>query len=70
MFRFFQLKSLGFNGVLADRVKLLLMVGCSVFKLKLLYKRTKYEENMTETSSENVLRSTTIMLLFVGLFGI
>jgi hypothetical protein len=41
-----------------------------VFKLKLKYKQTKYEENITETSSENVLRSITIMLLFAGLFGI
>ena len=35
-----------------------------------MYKQTKYEENMTETSSKGVLRSTTIMFLFVGLFGI
>ena len=41
-----------------------------VFKLKFKYKQTKYEENITETSSENVLRSITIMLLFAGLFGI
>jgi len=38
-----------------------------VFKLKLKYKQTKYEENMTETSSKGVLRSATTMFLFVGL---
>ena len=46
------------------------LVVYSVFKLKLKYKQTKYEENITDTSSENVLRSITIMLLFAGLFGI
>jgi len=40
------------------------------FTYRLKYKQTKYGENMTETSSKSVLRSTTIMFLFVGLFGI
>ena len=35
-----------------------------------MYKQTKYEENMTETSSKGVLRSATVMFLFVGLLGI
>ena len=35
-----------------------------------MYKQTKYEENMTETSSKGVLRLTTVMFLFVGLVGI
>ena len=34
-----------------------------------MYKQTKQEENMTETSSKGALRSTTVMFLFVGLFG-
>ena len=41
-----------------------------VFKLKLMYKQTKYEENMTETSSKGVLRSATTMFLFVGLVDV
>ena len=40
------------------------------FTYRLKYKQTKYGENMTETSSKSVLRSTTIMFLFVGLVGI
>jgi len=35
-----------------------------------MYKQTKYEGNMTETSSKGVLRLTTTMFLFVGLVGI
>ena len=34
-----------------------------------MYKQTKHEENMTETSSKGALSSTTVMFLFVGLFG-
>ena len=34
-----------------------------------MYMQTKQEENMTETSSKGALRSTTVMFLFVGLFG-
>ena len=46
------------------------MVVYSVFKLKLKYKQTKYEENMIETSSKGVLRLTTTMVLLVGFFGL
>jgi len=47
-----------------------ILISRVVFKLKLKYKQTKYEENMTETSSKGALRSTTVMFLFVGLVGI
>ena len=53
-------KQNGRNEILISRV---------VFKLKLKYKQTKYEGNMTETSSKDVLRSTTVMFLFVGFVG-
>ena len=49
---------------------MILLLSQVVFKLKLKYKQTKYEENMTETSSKGVLRLTTTMFLFVGLVGI
>ena len=39
----------------------------SVFKLKLIYRQAKYEENMTEASSKGVMRLKPTMFLFVGL---
>ena len=50
--------------------RLILWLNQVVFKLKLKYKQTKYEENMTEISFKGVLRSTTVMFLSVGLVGI
>jgi hypothetical protein len=41
-----------------------------VFKLKFKYKQTKYEGNMTETSSKGVLRLTIAMFLSVGLVDV
>ena len=35
-----------------------------------MYKQTEYEGNMTEILSESVLRSTTVMFLFVWFAGI